>query len=71
MKEQKKESNEREGKMTFNHRQLGKTAWTSFWSTLDILFPELKGMVEEMWKKYVTETGDFSVDGFLKHIDDE
>ena len=50
-------------------RQCGKTGWTSFWQTLDILFPELKGMVEEMWKKYVTETGDFSVDGFLKYME--
>ena len=50
-------------------RQTGKTSWTSFWTVISLSFPEIKDEIEELWKKYVMETGDFSVDGFLKHME--
>jgi len=52
-----------------NHRQHGKTGWTTFWTMVDAVIPELKGMVEEMWKNYVEKTGNFTVDGFLKYME--
>lgn len=58
-------------KNMINHRQTGKTGWRTFWVFVEAFFPDGKEKFEEIWKEYATETGDFSLDGFLKHMEEE